>query len=87
MKEARWPSSAQGSLSGAQGVVTEAVGGDGVTWREESSAVFRERDVWMGRERRLLWQARYRQRHRGVVTMDVETADCLRRQKGHVPAE
>lgn len=29
MKEARRPSSAQESLSGAQGVVTEAVGGGG----------------------------------------------------------
>lgn len=57
MKEARRPSSAQESLSGAQGVVTEAVGGGGGTWREETSTVFCEREVWMERERRLLWEA------------------------------
>lgn len=39
--------------------MTEAVGGvgAGMTWREETSAVFCEREVWMERERRLLWEA------------------------------
>lgn len=61
--------------------------GDGVTRREETSAVFYKREVWMERERRLLWEARYQQRHRGAGRMDVERADRLRGQKEHVRQE
>lgn len=63
------------------------MGGYGVTRREETTAVFYKREVWMERERRLLWEARYQQRRRGAVRTDVERADCLRGQKERVRKE